>query len=275
MLKRDMRAGEEIILKKVIAIRQGHSNGLEDRCDFCGYDYSRGWLSLNLGKTLRICDDCVNILAGDGEEGQDKPSDTVVRIVTSKIASDSVDQTLRSSSKKCTQCGKVRPKRHFLGSSTRGDGFSEVCKFCVRNNNRKERKESGQSPTPASVEILPDGLRKKFCKKCGKEKVFAEFHMNAVMKDGRGSWCKECGRSYNREHMRRVRMGESEDSTTGPALEVPSNDPAGVRLESKCGDCGDIRPASKMREYEPMPGVKRKICVDCFGKRFPGGGEVT
>jgi len=44
----------------------------------------------------------------------------------------------------------------------------------------------------------------KVCSKCKVEKSIAEFPNNGRMKDGKGAWCRECCREYNRE--RRLKL---------------------------------------------------------------------
>lgn len=43
----------------------------------------------------------------------------------------------------------------------------------------------------------------KECRKCGESKPLEDFYRDRSKKDGRGSYCKECGRSYARDWRRK------------------------------------------------------------------------
>jgi hypothetical protein len=40
------------------------------------------------------------------------------------------------------------------------------------------------------------GHKSKKCTKCMKRKALSQFYAHPLMRDGRGSWCKECQKLY-------------------------------------------------------------------------------
>lgn len=159
------------------------------------------------------------------------------------------------------------------------DDTSRICDPCT-----SKLSISKLPPEPPHVKLAkvkdlfaPRVKGAKLCTKCGKSKPLSDFGIMKQGPDGYNYKCKECIHEYQNSRRRSKHSGlnvkDRNITTKERGLVIPDGS-AGVQNKFKCEDCGNIFPVSDMREYEPEPGTKRKICKECYSIRFasePGG----
>ena len=120
----------------------------------------------------------------------------------------------RTLTKRCTECGEVRPLEAFSPDTSRRDGRDPRCRVCRAKRARErhwaqkgipesdwprlhaeaDRKAEARANRPTSV---PDGF--KWCTRCHEVKPLEEFSPAERRRDGRTSWCLVCNAKRTRE----------------------------------------------------------------------------
>lgn len=99
--------------------------------------------------------------------------------------------------KMCTRCQRQRPLYAFNKDRTRADGLFCWCAECkstarkdayiLAHPERREKLDARSAPVSSMV------YKNKLCIDCLTEKPVSHFHRKRSAKDGRASYCKECG----------------------------------------------------------------------------------
>lgn len=95
-------------------------------------------------------------------------------------------------SKKCPDCGQLKPVSQFGRNKRMADGLARYCKECFglrsKASYRKRMAERGKEVRERPA--VPDGFR--YCPQCGEVKSASEFGRNGAKKDGLASYCRPC-----------------------------------------------------------------------------------
>jgi hypothetical protein len=98
--------------------------------------------------------------------------------------------------KLCTHCGKWKKENAFYKDRKARDGLSSRCKECSKTvageRYRPKRMRLGRYFSYEERHRTVDGVREKFCRKCGSWKKESDFYNCRSAKDGLDNWCKEC-----------------------------------------------------------------------------------
>ncbi|MEU5992209.1 endonuclease domain-containing protein [Spirillospora sp. NPDC047418] len=171
-------------------------------------------------------------------------------------------------SKKCPDCGEVKPASEFWNRQASSDGLAYYCKACfgLRNSRSYRRKQAGQGkevrPYRRHSEV-PEGT--KFCPRCEVVKSVDEFGSNRSRKSGLSTYCKPCHNQVIAEHkqekhggqrnyMLKLRYGVTEQEVARMIAEQ-----GGV-----CVIC--LRAEAKHVDHSHLTGLVRRIlCFKCNG----------
>ena len=98
-------------------------------------------------------------------------------------------------SKRCSDCGEIKPATEFWKNKSSKDGLAYYCKPCFRLRNsrsyRKGQAKLGKVPRPyRSLSDVPEGM--KYCPSCRETKPTDAFGSNRAEKSGRAAYCRPC-----------------------------------------------------------------------------------
>jgi uncharacterized protein YxeA len=79
----------------------------------------------------------------------------------------------------------------------------------------------------------------KKCNRCGKTKPLTDFHKNPTKSDGVQSMCKDCRRSYHKEHYEKNK--ESYKRNLKEKRDIARSFILNYKKISKCSKCGEDR----------------------------------
>ncbi len=106
--------------------------------------------------------------------------------------------------KRCGKCKELKDESEFRKNRSRKDGFCVWCKKCSRNYARKRYLENSKHFRRylryEESHRTNDGMKQKRCSKCKKWKDESKFGKFRYSKDGLNYACKDCRRTYAREH---------------------------------------------------------------------------
>ncbi|MFF9174763.1 endonuclease VII domain-containing protein [Streptomyces sp. NPDC003236] len=102
--------------------------------------------------------------------------------------------------KRCSRCGRHRPRAAFARNKAMRDGLQTYCRDCAAAYHQQRQVAKGRKVRPR-VDV-PDGH--KLCRKCGEVKPWSEWHRNATASDGLSTRCKVCRAAEGRAgHLKR------------------------------------------------------------------------
>lgn len=87
--------------------------------------------------------------------------------------------------KRCNKCGEMKPLNEFTRDRKRKDGLNLYCRNCKRSPATMQRLEEKAA--------IPEGCKQ--CAMCKEIKPFETFSRSKGRKDGRHSYCKNCGQT--------------------------------------------------------------------------------
>lgn len=171
-------------------------------------------------------------------------------------------------SKRCPDCGEVKPASEFWNRKASSDGLAYYCKACfgLRNSRsyRKRQAEQGREARPYRRRSeVPEGM--KCCPRCETVKPVEEFGSNRARRSGLSTYCKPCHNQVIAEHkqekhggqrnyMLKLRYGVTEQEVTRMIAEQ-----GGV-----CVIC--LRADAKHVDHCHLTGLVRRIlCFKCNG----------
>ncbi|MFI0480004.1 endonuclease VII domain-containing protein [Actinomadura sp. 9N215] len=171
-------------------------------------------------------------------------------------------------SKKCCDCGEIKPATEFWKQKHAKDGLAYYCKPCfgLRNSRsyRKKQAAAGKSTRPyRRYSDVPEGM--KYCARCKEIKSVTEFGSNRANSLGLAHYCRPChqeamteGRDRNhgssRNYLLKLRYGVTEEQVDQMIAEQ-----GGV-----CVIC--LRAAAKHVDHDHLTGLVRRIlCFKCNG----------
>jgi hypothetical protein len=167
--------------------------------------------------------------------------------------------------KECNRCKRVLSLDHFVLNKRKKVGLSSICKDCDRirredyairwEKERKQKKSEGFSLFPKF---------EKKCTQCGETKPLELFSPSKNSKDGRNSYCKDCGQKRQKEYHERIKASKKVKPETKYCSSCKRNLPSSEfnkcnqrkdGLNLYCRDCSN----RKYREYKAKPEVKNRI----------------
>lgn len=136
--------------------------------------------------------------------------------------------------KQCYKCNNNKVIIEFSKDSSRGDGYSPICKPCKKEqyNERNIKRENTQIP-----------LTKK-CNKCLKILNNAEFHKKSSSQDGLHTYCKSCKKTQ------RINIKEIN-------VKLPDD------YKKVCNKCNILKPNDKFYNQIYSNDKIDTICIDC------------
>lgn len=190
------------------------------------------------------------------------------------------DREQRQLSKRCTQCGEVRPLEEFPRDKSKRDGRKSRCRVCNAKHDRERRWAKKGIPESAwprlhqEVEAratrrnsIPNGF--KVCARCNEAKPLEEFPPDKRKRDGRDSWCHVC-------HARRCREAYWAEKGI-PESEWPrlhqEVDTRAARRDSipdglkRCSRCDEVKPLAEFSPDQDRRDGRRSECRVCDAKR--------
>jgi hypothetical protein len=105
-------------------------------------------------------------------------------------------ENLPDGSKRCRDCGDVKPVTEFWRNAASPDGRALYCIICFRRRNgesadrRAIRAGQSRRPHKQPAEPVPDGF--KFCPSCETVLALDSFVRNRSTSTGYGSYCRAC-----------------------------------------------------------------------------------
>lgn len=108
-------------------------------------------------------------------------------------------------SKRCHDCGEVKPATEFWKNKASKDGLAYYCRRCfgLRNSRsyRKLQAKLGNKPRPYRRRSdVPEGM--KYCPRCQETKPVAGFGKNRAKTSGLTAYCRPCHAGVGRENKR-------------------------------------------------------------------------
>jgi hypothetical protein len=171
-------------------------------------------------------------------------------------------------SKRCKDCGEVKPATEFWKLKSSRDGLAYYCKACfgLRNSRsyRKKQKSLGkQTREYRRYSDVPDGM--KYCARCKEVKSVDEFGKNRSEKSGLTNYCRPCHSAAMAE-IRRRNHGSGRNyllkhryALTEERVEQMVAEQGGV-----CVIC--LRNDPKHVDHDHLTGLVRRIlCFKCNG----------
>lgn len=172
------------------------------------------------------------------------------------------------SSKRCLDCGEVKPATEFWKLKASKDGLAHYCKPCfgLRSSRYYRKKQEGLGKKTREYRRysdVPDGM--KYCARCREIKSVKEFGKNRSEKSGLTTYCRPCHRqamveNRNRNHgssrnyLLKLRYGVTEEH-----VEQMIAEQGGV-----CVIC--LRADAKHVDHDHLTGLVRRIlCFKCNG----------
>jgi len=107
--------------------------------------------------------------------------------------------------KLCSKCRQWKYYSDFSKNRRAKDGLAFKCKECERKSTSHKRKSSVRYLSYEDRHRTVNGIKQKFCRKCGKWKAEDEFYKNKPARDGLDSQCKECVYKATRKSYKRKR----------------------------------------------------------------------
>ncbi|WP_412517841.1 endonuclease VII domain-containing protein [Actinomadura madurae] len=171
-------------------------------------------------------------------------------------------------SKRCRDCGVVKPSTEFWKNKSSSDGLAYYCKICfgLRNSRsyRKKQTSLGKEARPYRRHSdVPDGM--KYCPQCKEIKSVDEFGRNRASRSGLTHYCRPC-------HARV--MAENRDRKHGSARNYLlkhryglTDDQVSQMIADQGGMCVIcVRSAAEQVDHDHRTGLVRRIlCFKCNG----------
>ncbi|GAA0580691.1 hypothetical protein GCM10009546_48920 [Actinomadura livida] len=171
-------------------------------------------------------------------------------------------------SKRCSDCGEVKPAAEFWKLKSSKDGLAYYCKACfgLRNGRSYRKKQAALGNEPRAYRRhsdVPAGM--KYCPRCRAQKPVAEFGKNRSKKSGLTAYCRPCHTETGVENRRRnhgsernyllkLRYGVTEEEVERMIAEQ-----GGI-----CVIC--LRSEARHVDHDHMTGLVRRIlCFKCNG----------
>ena len=118
-----------------------------------------------------------------------------------------------SASRRCPDCGEVKPVSEYGRNKGGPDGLAFYCKVCFRaraNKAYRDRLERSGRTVRERV-IAPEGH--KCCPGCRSIKPLADWGRNRKSRDGYNSYCKACRNERSvRDYLKRTHKGSPLES---------------------------------------------------------------
>lgn len=172
------------------------------------------------------------------------------------------------SSKRCPDCGEIKPDSEFWKLKASRDGLAYYCKVCFGlRNSRSYRKKQAKLGKKARAYRRHSDISEgtKYCARCKEVKSVDEFGRNRATSSGLTDYCRPChseasaeirkrGHGSSRNYLLKLRYGVTEEQVQQMIAEQ-----GGV-----CVIC--LRAEPKHVDHDHMTGLVRRIlCFKCNG----------
>jgi hypothetical protein len=154
--------------------------------------------------------------------------------------------------KRCPECGVVKPTAEFGRNQSLGDGLSFYCLACNRERNRawyrERRRKLGKEVRDRSW--IPDGFR--WCPSCEQPVAHEDYTRNARTASGFGSRCRACDRAANSDgyFYRRYKLTRRELEDLRAAQ------------DDRCAICGESSPQHLDHDHG-TGAIRQLLCQRC------------
>jgi hypothetical protein len=171
-------------------------------------------------------------------------------------------------SKKCSDCGEIKPASDFWKLKSSKDGLAYYCKACfgLRNSRSYRKKQASLGKKTREYRRrpdVPDGM--KYCPRCSEIKALDEFGKNRASRTGLTDYCRPCHGEAMRESRRR-NHGSSRNYLLKLRYGVTEEQVARMIAEQGgvCAIC--LRAEAKHVDHSHLTGLVRRIlCFKCNG----------
>ncbi|MFI0373904.1 endonuclease VII domain-containing protein [Actinomadura sp. 1N219] len=171
-------------------------------------------------------------------------------------------------SKKCLDCGEIKPATEFWKLKASKDGLAYYCKACFGlRNSRSYRKKQGELGKETRAyrrySDVPEGM--KYCPQCEETKSVDQFGRNRANSSGLANYCRPChnvvmtaerrrNHGSARNYLLKLRYGVTEQQVEEMIAEQGS----------VCVIC--LRADAKHVDHDHLTGLVRRIlCFKCNG----------
>ncbi|HEY8343094.1 MAG TPA: HNH endonuclease signature motif containing protein [Calditerricola sp.] len=237
-MARKRRESFEMALARVIALDELP----EKECRKCGEVKSPAEFSakpsgrFGLNSWCKVCD------------AEDKKA----RQATYRARNETNDPHADPTHKRCSDCGRTRPRTDYRQNKTKPDGLHPYCRDCAARRDREQR--ANRKAHNATRDPYADPTLKR-CSGCKQMLPRTDYPQNKTMPDGLHPYCRECNARRARE--------QRENYRTHNATRNPYSDPTLKR----CSDCGQMRPRTDYPQNKTRPDGLNPQCRECNARR--------
>ncbi|WP_375045962.1 endonuclease domain-containing protein [Actinomadura sp. NTSP31] len=170
--------------------------------------------------------------------------------------------------KKCRDCGEIKPVTEFWKRKASADGLALYCKTCfgLRNASCYRGKQAVRGKGARVYRrrsVVPEGM--KYCPRCETVKNVEEFGSNKSRKSGLSVYCKPCHNRVIAEH-KQVKYGSERNFLLKLRYGVTEHEVEQMIAEQGgvCVIC--LRAPAKHVDHSHLTGlVRRVLCFKCNG----------
>ncbi|WP_433471895.1 endonuclease VII domain-containing protein [Spirillospora sp. CA-142024] len=171
-------------------------------------------------------------------------------------------------SKKCRDCGEIKPSTDFWKLKSSKDGLAYYCKGCfgLRNSRsyRKKRANQGKETRAYRRHLdVPEGM--KYCPQCKEIKSVDEFGRNRASRSGLTHYCRPCHNKVMAE-IRDRRHGSARNYLLKHRYGL-TEDQVNQMIADQGGMCVIcLRAPAEHVDHDHVTGlVRRVLCFKCNG----------
>jgi hypothetical protein len=187
-----------------------------------------------------------------------------------------------SGSKKCSQCGEMKPLNEFGRHKARKDGHQAACKSCRNDQERKRRAgkhldecaaRNCREPAIQRGGLCPEHAEHerngtKACNECGQTKPLEDYHKLKASRDGRKDVCKQCRNDQQKKRnaakalkvCSRLGCKEPPMEPGGICAECDARDRSGVKT---CIHCEVTKPLNEFPKHPNARDGHVTVCRSC------------
>lgn len=166
-------------------------------------------------------------------------------------------------SKRCLDCGEVKPLDDFSYSPRGVHARNSYCKLCMRVRSKASyrRRQAAAGKSVREVRTVPVGARR--CPDCGLTKPLSEFPRNRSEASGYAGYCKPCHNARGRESRERLHGGSREYHLRRRyGIGQVDVDRMLAQQNGRCAVCG--KPDPEHVDHDHRTGrVRGLLCFNC------------